>query len=58
MRLLLLTPILAIHDPKTAFEHLAKIGKEELARMRKARAEAPAKTPAQDLSFLRDIKFD
>ena len=47
-----------VHDTKEAFENLARIGREELVRMRKAKAEAPTEPAKQDLSFLRDIKFD
>jgi hypothetical protein len=46
-----------LHDPKTAFENLARIGNEELSRLRKARAATPAAPALQDLSFLRDLKF-
>ena len=47
-----------LHDPKTAFENLARIGNEELARMRAAAAKKDTEAQADNkLQFLKDIRF-
>jgi len=47
-----------LHDAETAFKNLARVGKEELERMRRAKQESKPDDKGKGLDFLRNLKFD